>query len=172
MPLFIFLIYPACEVLLWWKFIASFGFLDAVLWCVLSGFVGLLILKSQGGGALAELQKSVATGQLPSSLLAHRIVMSLGGLLLMLPGILTDVVGALLILPGFRHLLVWFIYWKMASSVLRAFSKQGPLGSFVFQFGQSGFSQWQQRQQQKSQDPNVIDVEAEVINDPELPVKR
>ena len=161
MPLLIFLVYPICEIILWWKFISLFGFLDALLWCVLSAIVGFYILKLQSRGAVEDFQRAAASGQMPSRRVVHRILMSFGGFLLILPGVMTDLMGAVLVLPGLRHMLVFLIYWKMAGALVKGFGRAGPMGSFMFTFS-SGVRNTRTNQ---PGGPSVIDVEARVIED-------
>ncbi|MBX2994246.1 MAG: FxsA family protein [Bdellovibrionaceae bacterium] len=163
MPLLLFFLYPVLEIALWWKFISNFGFGDAVLWCLLSAIVGFYIVRSQGSGAMEEFQRAAAGGTMPSSRIAHRILMSFGGFLLILPGVITDVAGALLVLPGTRHLIVWLVYKKLARTLMKGFASGGGPGfSFTFMSGGAagGFSR-----PGPTSDPNVIDVEARVIED-------
>ena len=165
------LLYPVAEILMWTSFIQNFGWGDAFLWCLLSGFVGLTIMRMQGGAALVELQASAQQGKMPGKSASHRLLMSLGGLLLILPGLLSDFIGVLLILPGTRHLLVWLIY-KKTGGVLKTgasggFARGGPFGTFVFtSAGQWGQARPAPRDVTPSHD--VIDVQATVVSDEKL----
>jgi UPF0716 protein FxsA len=169
----LFILYPALEIMLWWKFISNFGFGDAVLWCILSAIVGFYVLRLQGAGAVEEFQRSAQSGAMPSHRIAHRILMGFGGFLLILPGMITDLAGALLVLPGVRHLLVWFLYKKMADKLVKGFGRPGTMGSFGFAFktggfGRNGFDPNAFRNPGSARptyDPNVIDVQAQVIED-------
>jgi UPF0716 protein FxsA len=176
MGLFI-LLYPLAEILMWSSFIQNFGWGDAFLWCLLSGFVGLIIMRMQGGAALLELQTSAQQGKMPGKSAAHRLLMSLGGLLLIMPGLLSDLIGVFLILPGTRHLLVWFIYKKTGGVLKNAanggFARGGPFGAFVFTSGGT----WGQAARSNSRDVtpshDIIDVQATVVSDEKLnPPKR
>lgn len=122
------LLYPFFEFTAWWYLIDRFGFGDAVLWCLLSAFVGILILKLQGGGIAQEL----SSGGAPSLRVVHRFLILLGAGLLILPGVLTDVAGVLLILPGLRHLLVWVLMAKLVTMIHKG---SGMFGTFVFSKG-------------------------------------
>jgi UPF0716 family protein affecting phage T7 exclusion len=163
----LFFLYPFAEIAAWWFFIANFGFGDALLWCLLSALVGSIVLKLQGGAALSELQLSAQQGRLPSRKVAHHLLMSLGGVLLLLPGVLTDLFGALLILPGTRHLLVWFVYWRTGGMLAKSFG-MGPFGRVVFTHTVfRGGSQPQGREPRDVTPANqdVLDVKATVLSD-------
>lgn len=164
------LLFPMMEIAAWWMFIRAYSFGDAVLWCLLSAFVGFLIMKSQGTGASEEVQAALRSGQAPPRRLAHRLLIAVGAFLLVLPGLLTDVFGALLILPGLRHLFVRAMMKKFTQAVQNGrFAAQGdgPFGTFVFTqtiFRGGG------RQASRDVTPakDVIDVQATVLRD-ELP---
>lgn len=168
MPFLIFIFYPILELYLWVEFIRRFGWGDAFLWCVSSAIVGFWIVKSQSQEIMHELRQASQNQQLPKLAIAHRVVISLGGVLLILPGIASDVLGALLILPGLRHIILWFIYFKMASGAAKIFAKTGPFSSFVFQFGSNTYADF--RSGARDVTPagdSVIDITAKKLNDPE-----
>lgn len=147
MPLVV-LLYPFFELMSWWYLIDRFGFGDAILWCLLSAFVGILILKLQGGGIVQELSR----GGVPSLRVVHRFLISLGAGLLILPGVLTDVFGVLLILPGLRHLLIWILMAKIVTMIHKG---SGMFGTFVFT---KGFGSSPEATQSSERDVSPIQV--------------
>ncbi len=67
---------------------------------VLTGILGASLAKQQGMLALSNLQKALASGQLPHNEATDGILILLAGAVLLTPGFLTDAVGfALLIEP-------------------------------------------------------------------------
>ena len=78
-----------------------------VLWCaVATAAAGTLLVRWRGAGALARLMSGgAALDGLDRRLLADAWATACG-LLLILPGFLTDVLGALLLLPPLRRLLL------------------------------------------------------------------
>lgn len=175
MPL-LFLIYPFAELYAWYWFITNYSFGDAVLWCFLTAIVGIWILRLQGGAAAAQLQQAAQAGAMPPKKVIHHLLMGFGAFLLILPGLIIKVVGALCILPITRHIIVETLIWKagakLAQNVMR-FGKMGPLGGFVFTSGMSrGWPQGPrapERDARVAQDPNVIDVQGTVVEDTKLP---
>lgn len=175
MPLLI-LLYPFAELYAWYWFITTYSFGDAVLWCFLTAIVGIWILRMQGGAAAAQLQASAQTGALPPKKVIHHLMMGFGAFLLILPGLIIKVVGALCILPISRHIIVEVLIWKagakLAQNVFR-FGNMGPLGGFAFRStmgGQGPFgARPEERDARVAQDPNVIDVKATVVEDKKLP---
>lgn len=75
-------------------------FLALIAGSVLGGWV----IRREGGRAWRALQQSVMTGTPPERELADAAVVMAGGLLLVVPGFITDVLGLLLVLPFTRPL--------------------------------------------------------------------
>jgi len=143
-----FLIYPFAELYAFYLFIQAYSFLDALFFVILSGFLGLLILQVHGRKTLLQLQQGFSPGQVPEDLILHRGLILFSGILLMIPGIISDGMALLCLLPGSRHMLVWY---------LKQAFKRGMLGQahiFVaegFGFRTEGFPR-------QEKDAQVIDV--------------
>lgn len=70
---------------------------------VLLGMVcGALVVRSSGRRAWRSLNSSVRAGQMPSADLADPVLVLVGGVLLMVPGFITDVLALLFLLPPTR----------------------------------------------------------------------
>jgi UPF0716 protein FxsA len=72
---------------------------------VVSAIVGALLMRREGPKAWAALVNAFGTGQLPTGRLADAALVLVGGILLMLPGFLTDLLGLVMILPFTRPLI-------------------------------------------------------------------
>ncbi len=132
MPFLLLFIFPFAEFYAWYLFIDHYSFLDALLLMFFGGGFGLMIIRTQGQNVMMDMQRSFAVGKMPERYLIHRGMIILGGFLIMVPGILTKVLGTILILPGFRHFAVWFLKWyflgKIAKGAFRVFSMGGMPG--------------------------------------------
>lgn len=73
---------------------------------VLSVVVGATLLKRQTLSTLAAARATARAGRVPDREIAHGAMIALAGILLVLPGFVTDVAGLLLFLPPVRDL-VW-----------------------------------------------------------------
>lgn len=69
---------------------------------VLTALVGAVLIRREGGRALAALREAGRTRQMPAVELADSALVLLGGVLLLLPGFVTDVAGLVLVLPVTR----------------------------------------------------------------------
>lgn len=117
MPIILLLLYPVLEIYLLVKGIEIYSFGDILLFMISTGFLGILIMTLQGRAVFSALQHSFGQNQVPGNLVLHRALVFLGGLLIMLPGVLTDLIGVALVLPGLRHLLVLYLRVKITKGL-------------------------------------------------------
>lgn len=66
--------------------------------------LGLVLLGKQGTRALSQLRDRARAGQPPGKALGDAGLVAVGGLLMLLPGFVGDLVGLLCLLPGTRAL--------------------------------------------------------------------
>lgn len=84
-----------------------FGFEEVVLVVVLTALVGGLLVRAEGRRKLRGIRNSIAAGQLPTDGLLDGGLLIVAGLGLLLPGILTDALGLLLVVPVTRVPIRW-----------------------------------------------------------------
>lgn len=171
----LFILFPLLEVYVFFSFASAYSFLDAFLAIFLSGVIGSLIMRLQGKAALALFQTELLQGRIPGSKVLHRAVVFLGGLLLFMPGFISDFAGALFILPGTRHLVVLYIKSLLKKGILRGrvfmggFGLPGDGGPFTRQRQGPfpGRSDPRQEEPRVERDAQVIDIEPlEIIHSP------
>lgn len=73
---------------------------------LLTSFLGLVILRSGGLGMVRNLQNASRTGAEPAEAMISGGMRVIAGILLFIPGFITDAIGLLLLIPGFRKL-IW-----------------------------------------------------------------
>lgn len=155
MPIFLFLIYPFLEILAFSNLIEYWGWGNTILWVLGSGFLGTTIMASTGRSAIVDLQTRDGHG-LPSTKVAHKALIFVGGFLIFLPGLLTDAIGIIFVLPGVRHLLILvaktFLVKRLSQAAVRIFSMGKGGGGFVYKTYSSGPMRPQER------DVNVVEV--------------
>lgn len=130
----IFFLFPFAEVFAIYRFISAYSLIDFLIWIFISGFVGILVVSWGGKSVLSKLQQNFREGQTPNSEILHRGLIVLGGFLLILPGILTDAVGLLMIIPGFRHLIILYLKGFITRGISR-----GTFKVFSFQNNNTHF---------------------------------
>lgn len=72
---------------------------------VLTAIVGTALLRAQGLAVLDRARQSVGRGQLPVDEVFAGACILVGGALLLTPGFMTDAIGFLLLIPGFRRVI-------------------------------------------------------------------
>ncbi|OQX07649.1 MAG: FxsA protein [Thiothrix lacustris] len=105
----LFLVIPFIELWLLIKVGSAIGALATILLLMLSGFLGMYLLRHQGLSTLAKFQRDMQAGQRPAKSLLEGMMLLLGGLLFIIPGFFTDIIGLILLLPPTRYLLVKFL---------------------------------------------------------------
>ena len=128
--LFLFTVLPAIEIYLLFKIGGEIGAGNTFLIIVTTGVVGAALAKSQGIAILNQIQQEMNKGGIPGKAIIHGLMVFAGGLLLLTPGFLTDIIGFSLVIPGPRHILyVW---------VKELVIKASKSGNFRFQTFSSG----------------------------------
>jgi UPF0716 protein FxsA len=87
--------------------------------------VGLMLLTSLLGAFLAQregrrtwtaLRRAFAENRMPTGELADAVLVMIGGLFLMLPGFISDVIGLICLLPFTRPLGRWLLSWLVGKA--------------------------------------------------------
>lgn len=158
MLLLLFLIFPFAEIYLFYKFVQAYSFLDAIIAILLSGVLGVFIMKLQGKATLQAFQQDLVMGKLPTTQILHRSLVVVGGLLLLVPGFLSDIFGILCILPGSRHLLVWYLKSMFAKGLLKGRVFVNGFGRSSNAGGATGFT-YTTSHHREERDAQVVDIE-------------
>jgi UPF0716 protein FxsA len=95
---------------------------------VASAVIGVLLLRRQGLGALRRIQAETAAGRVPAGELLDGVMIVAAGLLLLLPGLLTDLAGYLLFVPAVRRAVRAFLAARVAVRV-RTAGRRSPSGA-------------------------------------------
>lgn len=88
---------------------------------LLSMVAGALLLRRQTFSNLTAARDATRGGRLPAREIVHGAMIVMAGLLLIVPGFITDIVGILLFLPPVRDLL-----WRLLQSRIRIVAAGGP----------------------------------------------
>lgn len=70
---------------------------------VLTGLLGLIVVRAEGRRTLRRLRRTVARGEVPADEILDGGLIVLAGVLFLLPGIVTDAVALVLVLPPSRY---------------------------------------------------------------------
>ena len=80
------------------------GGLLTLLGIFVTAIIGLSLLKSQGSALITKIRTDLAQGRPPVGSVADSISLAVGGVLMLMPGYVTDGVGVLLFVPGCAQL--------------------------------------------------------------------
>ena len=116
------------SLLLWgWAEVSTFiyigneiGGLLTLLGIFVTAIIGIVLLKNQGLSVLKRVHSDMLKGRTSVSSVADSISLVIGGILMLIPGYFSDVVGLVLFIPGLRtfsgmYFVKWFINSKRFS---------------------------------------------------------
>lgn len=92
---------------------------NTVVLVILTGILGAWLARQQGMQVFRMVQHQLSRGQMPTDSLIDGVLILIGGILLLLPGFVTDVIGLVFLIPYtrmiIRHLLKRWL-WNLISS--------------------------------------------------------
>jgi UPF0716 protein FxsA len=103
--LFLLVVWAALELFVAIKVADAIGVLATVVLLLASWPLGSWALRSQGRAAWRRLGAAVSAGRSPGREALDGVLVLLGGVLLIVPGFISDVLGALALLPPTRGLM-------------------------------------------------------------------
>lgn len=101
--LLLFTLMPIIELALLLELKGHIGTLPTVALVLVTGFAGAALARSQGTQALQRFRQAMGSGSFPGDELLNGVLILAGGLLLLTPGLLTDIVGFCALLPFTRN---------------------------------------------------------------------
>jgi UPF0716 protein FxsA len=81
------------------------GALYTILIVVATGILGAFMARNQGLAALSRIRGSIERGIIPSDEIFDGALILAGGLLLLTPGIITDIIGFAVLVPQTRRII-------------------------------------------------------------------
>ncbi|PKG24998.1 FxsA family protein [Niallia nealsonii] len=81
-----------------------FGIAETLIFIIGTGLIGGYLLKKQGFKAYKNVQEKLHSGQLPGETILDGLCVLAGGVLLVLPGFLSDIAGAFILFPPTKKL--------------------------------------------------------------------
>ncbi len=112
------------EIFLIIKIGGIIGFWATVGIVLLTGITGVTLLRHQGFQLLNQVQQRMQNNQMPATELLEGVALLMGGLMLVTPGFLTDIVGFCLLLPPSRKLLIALVSRQLKRTI-QVHSTQG-----------------------------------------------
>jgi UPF0716 protein FxsA len=104
--LILFIVIPLLELALLIRVGQSIGVLSTLGLVILSAVIGVILLQQQGYATLASARRKMAQGLMPAEEMLGGMFLAVGGVLFLIPGFITDVLGLCCLIPGIRRLLL------------------------------------------------------------------
>ena len=109
----LFITVPIFELIVLMNAADHIGPWPTFLLVIVTGIAGAYLAKSQGLDLLQRIQAATNQGELPAQELIDGVFILSGGLLLLTPGLVTDLIGFICLTPWSRaplkrYLVVWF----------------------------------------------------------------
>ncbi|MBU4227729.1 membrane protein FxsA [bacterium] len=110
--LILFVIIPVTELYILIEVGKKIGSLTTIGVIILTGIIGAYLVKSQGFMILRKIQNDLNEGIMPGDSLIQGAIILAGGILLLTPGFVTDILGFIFLMPVSRsivkkYLLKW-----------------------------------------------------------------
>lgn len=117
--LILFTVVPLIELALLIKLGNRIGLWPTIFIVIATGVLGAALARSQGTQVIGAIRAEVAEGRPPTESLINGLLVLVGGVVLLTPGLLTDILGFSLLIPFTRN---WFR--KKLQSRLRKYAER------------------------------------------------
>ncbi|MET0501613.1 MAG: FxsA family protein [Candidatus Binatia bacterium] len=100
----LFIIVPLLELYILIKIGSVLGAFQTVALVVLTALVGIALARFEGLRTLHQIRQNLAQGLVPAEEMVDGVLIFVGGVLLIIPGLLTDLFALVLLIPYTRTL--------------------------------------------------------------------
>lgn len=108
-----FILLPLLEIAMFILVGQAIGVLPTLALVILGVLVGSLVLRQQGLGIINRMRSNVSAGTLPGQAIFDAMSVGFAGILLILPGFISDIVALGLLVPALRH----WLYKSLSSRI-------------------------------------------------------
>ena len=113
----LFTIVPVVELALLIKIGQHIGVGYTLTIVILTGVVGAYLAKSQGFRTLRRIQEDINEGLMPADKIFDGVMILCGGILLLTPGFVTDLIGFMALVPFTRRLIKLWLKRKIKDTI-------------------------------------------------------
>ena len=108
---------PIVELFILFKLAEVTSALTTIGLVLATGIAGAYLAKSEGRLIISKIKSELNEGRVPGDQLMNGLCVLIGGAFLLTPGILTDIAGFTLVLPGTREIYKAFIKRKFSKMI-------------------------------------------------------
>ncbi|MDD5005297.1 MAG: FxsA family protein [Candidatus Omnitrophica bacterium] len=127
-----FTIIPIAEIYVLIKVGQHIGALNTVMIVVFIGLLGIILFRLEGLRVLYGVQRDLQEGKMPAGRLLDGLLILVGAILLIIPGLLTDIAGFILIIPFTRFFIKILLRKKLQNMIDK---KQGVINVRSYRYG-------------------------------------
>ncbi len=100
-----FIVIPILELFVIILLGKTIGFIYTLIIICSTSLLGIFLVKNQGWQSIAKIRSSLSQGQIPGNEVLEGLLILIGGIFLITPGLITDFLGLLLLLPWSRRVI-------------------------------------------------------------------
>ena len=115
----VFILLPLGELTILVYLGLEIGALYTILIVIGTGLLGAFLARNQGLATLSRIRSSLEQGMVPSTELFNGALILVGGLLLLTPGLITDFVGFMLLIPPTRYVIGKWLRGRIMGKIQR-----------------------------------------------------
>ena len=113
----LFTVIPVIEVMILVRLGESFGFITTLTLVITTGLIGAYLVRKEGFAVIVKIQAEFKEGRFPAEHLLDGILLLVAGIVLVTPGLLTDITGFVLLIPFTRDLIKRVIQKKLSEAI-------------------------------------------------------
>ncbi|MGH7772330.1 MAG: FxsA family protein [Candidatus Binatia bacterium] len=129
----LFTIVPLVELYFLIKIGSYLGALNTILLLLATGFLGAVLIRLEGLRTMRQIADTLSQGAVPAEEMVDGLLIFAAGVLLLTPGVLTDIIALFLLVPSTRTLFKRWLRKKfgrmVASGDIRLQSRSGSWGN-------------------------------------------
>lgn len=112
----LFIVMPFVEIALLIQLGDVLGFWRTIGIVVVTAIIGAYVLQAQGAATLRRISQSMTSGEPPVKPVVDGFFLAISGAFLLTPGVVTDAIGLLLLVPPVRHAIARWGFGRIMKS--------------------------------------------------------
>ena len=112
-----FILMPILELAVLLEVHQAVGFGPTIAIVIITGVVGAFLAKAQGLIVVSQIRRDLAEGRMPAPRLMEGVMILIAGVLLITPGLITDTIGFLLLVPAVRSAIRTWLRTKLEEKI-------------------------------------------------------
>lgn len=106
-----------------------------VVWLFAAAVLGVFLLRSRGLGSLRRARQNFGRRQMPMESMSKKALTVVAGILLIIPGVLSDVAALAILFPPTRRWLQYFLLWRFQRRLGGRFAAMAGMAGMASQLG-------------------------------------